>query len=181
LFAQGIIIAQEAVRAQGARPSKRESRMGVQLTDEEIDEFLLKSHTLILSTVRRSGEPFMTPNWYVWLEGAFWIGTLAKAAKVQHIRRDPRVCCLVEEGERWVDLKAVVANCDAMIVDSQRAIERFYEERDRKYAEFRAPTAQVPDVTKTHYETGRVVLKITPRPGEIRSWYNRKIRMKSPQ
>jgi PPOX class probable F420-dependent enzyme len=151
--------------------------VGVKLTDEEIDAYLEKAHTLILSTIRKSGEPFMTPIWFVWMDGAFWIGTLAKSAKIAHIKRDPRVCCMVEEGEAWIDLKAVVANCQAEIVEDADAIARFNAEMDRKYASFRVARTDMPQSAKTHYATSRVIVKMTPRPGEVRSWYNRKLRM----
>ena len=154
--------------------------MGVQLTDEEINDYLEKAHTLIIATVRKSGEPFMTPIWYVWMDGAFWVGTGAQSPKVQHIRRDPRVCCLVEDGEKWVDLRAVIANCDAELVDDKAQIAKMNEAMGRKYAAFRRDNSIVPEATKKHYAREQAVIRMTPRPGEIRSWYNRKIRMVSP-
>ncbi|HXC38267.1 MAG TPA: pyridoxamine 5'-phosphate oxidase family protein [Burkholderiales bacterium] len=153
--------------------------MGVKLTDEEINEFLTKGHTLILGTLRKSGEPFMTPLWYVYKDGSFYTGTLAKSAKVGHIRRDPRVCCMVEEGEAWVDLHVVVANCTATIIEDPSSVPWVQEAMDAKYAAFRPDRSKQPDATKKHYGGGRVIIKATPKPGEIRSWYNRKIRMAS--
>ena len=67
--------------------------MGVRLTEEEINEFLNGSITLIIATTRKSGEPFMTPIWYVWMDGAFWARTSMDSPKVKHVKRDPRVCC----------------------------------------------------------------------------------------
>ncbi len=153
--------------------------MGVRLTEEEFDDFLAKGHTLILSTIRKSGEPFMTPNWYVYIDGAFYVRTLAKSAKVQHIRRDPRACCLVEEGEKWIDLKAVIANCDAQIIEDEATLKAVGEAMGSKYEGFRPNTTKQPKATRDHYSSGSVVIKLTPKPGEIRSWYNRKIRMAS--
>jgi nitroimidazol reductase NimA-like FMN-containing flavoprotein (pyridoxamine 5'-phosphate oxidase superfamily) len=154
--------------------------MGVRLTDEELNEFLGNSHTLIIATTRKSGEPFMTPVWYVWMDGAFWARTGADSPKVKHIKREPRVCCLVEEGEKWVDLRAAIVSCDAEIITDQGEIERIGEALDKKYASFRMDQAAVPDATKKHYASTRAIIKMTPRPGEkLRSWYNRKIRPKA--
>lgn len=151
--------------------------MGVQLNDAELDEFLRRGHTLILGTIRRSGEPFLTPLWYVWDQGAIWFRTPTRAAKVAHLRRDPRVCCLVEEGERWIDLRAVVINGEATIVDNEgQAAERFAELMDEKYQAFRFQMNTAPDATKKHYSGSSTLMKVVPRAGEIRSWYNRKIR-----
>jgi PPOX class probable F420-dependent enzyme len=153
--------------------------MSVRLTPEEIDEFLTNGHTLILSTLRKSGEPFSTPVWYAYMDGAFYVGTLERSAKVRHIRRDPRVCCVVESGEAWVDLHCVIANCDAEIVDDEKTLQMVREEMARKYAAFTAPRTELPDATRRHYNRGSVVIKCTPRPGEVRSWYNQKIRMRT--
>ena len=154
--------------------------MGVRLTEEEIDEFLTEGHTLIISTIRKSGEPFMTPIWYVWMDGSFWVRTGARSAKVQHIRRDPRVCCLVEEGEAWVDLRAVIANCDAEVIEDEAQNARIQAAVDAKYAAFRLDPSMLPDATRAHYGTNRILIRMTPREGEVRTWYNRKMRLKAP-
>jgi nitroimidazol reductase NimA-like FMN-containing flavoprotein (pyridoxamine 5'-phosphate oxidase superfamily) len=151
--------------------------MGVKLTDVELDEFLGKGHTLMVSTIRKSGEPLTVPMWYVWMDGGFWIGTPSRSAKVQHIKRDPRVCCVVEEGDKWVDLKVVVANCDAVIVESEAELDKFKVAMDEKYQAFRPDRSNMPQATRNHYSGDRAVIKMTPRVGEVRSWYNRKIRM----
>jgi nitroimidazol reductase NimA-like FMN-containing flavoprotein (pyridoxamine 5'-phosphate oxidase superfamily) len=154
--------------------------MGVRLTEEEINEFLNGSHTLIIATTRQSGEPFMTPVWYVWMDGAFWTRTGMDSPKVKHIKRSPRVCCLVEEGEKWVDLRAVISSCHAEIVADQALIDKVGDALDAKYASFKMEQTAMPDATKKHYASTRAIIKMTPREGEkIRSWYNRKIRPKA--
>ena len=45
----------------------------------------------------------------LWREGALWLNTYRKSAKVRNIARDPRVCCLVVDGtEELVPPAAVV-------------------------------------------------------------------------
>ena len=154
--------------------------MGVKLTPEEVDAFLTTGHTLIIATIRKSGEPFMTPIWYVWEDGAFYASTRAASSKVQHIKRDPRVCCMVEDGEMWLDLRAVIANCDAEFVTDEATIERIRAANQKKYAAFRTDPAKMPNATSSHYATESVLIRMTPRPGELRSWHNRKIRLRDP-
>ena len=151
--------------------------MSVQLSPEEMDDFLKNGHTLIFTTLRRSGEPFAIPMWYAYIDGAFYFSTLGRSAKVQHVRRDSRVCCTVETGDAWVDLQCVIANCEAEILTDEATFEMVSEELDRKYAGFRPPTSGFTDATVRHYAGGRVIIKCTPRLGEIRSWYNGKVRM----
>ena len=150
--------------------------MGIQLEREELEEFLENSHTMILSTLRKSGEPFMTPLWYVYMDGAIYFSTPAHSAKVEHIKRDPRVCCLVEEGKRWVDLKAVILNCVAEPVDTDSdEADRIRERTDIKYAAFSPKIQNASNTTQNHYSNINYY-KLVPREREVRSWYNRKIR-----
>ena len=45
--------------------------MGVQLNEAELAEFLENEHILILATIRKSCEPFLTPLWYTHYEQFF--------------------------------------------------------------------------------------------------------------
>ena len=153
--------------------------MSIALNNEEIAHYLTTGHTLIVATIRKSGEPFMVPVWYVWRDGAFHIVTFSDSPKVQHLRRDPRACCMVEDGMKWIDLRAAVANCDAVIIDDPATVEEIGIALLHKYADFRTESAQAPVATKQHYARAKVVVKFVPRAGELRSWYNRKLRMPS--
>ena len=150
--------------------------MGIKLEGRELEEFLETSHTMNLSTIRKSGEPFTTPLWYVYMDGAIYFSTPPTSAKVEHLKRDPRACCMIEEGLRWVDLKAVILNCDAEFVeqDSDEAA-RYQALSHAKYAEFRPKLENAASNTREHYASS-VLVKLVPRESEIRSWYNRKIR-----
>jgi PPOX class probable F420-dependent enzyme len=44
-----------------------------------------------LTTFRKSGEPVVTPVWYVVLDGKLYVRTGANAGKVKRIRNNPRV------------------------------------------------------------------------------------------
>lgn len=150
--------------------------MSIRFTEDELNDFLTNGHTLIVSTIRRSGEPFATPIWYVYSDGSFYINTPEKTAKVKHLQRDPRACCVVEAGEHWQELRAVVANCDAHFIHDEAEIERIRALRDKKYSSFRLAESDMPKSSKKAYSTKFVLIKLTPRENEIRSWDNRKIR-----
>ena len=149
--------------------------MGVSLTSEEMTEFLRKGHTLILATIRKSGEPMATPLWYLYDDGCFYVSTFARTSKLKHIKRDPRVCVLVEDGEHYLDLRAVVANCTAEIVEDPEVIDRVNAGVREKYKEFSVDFSKAGTATQQRY-TGQVMLRLVPRASEIRSWYNRKLR-----
>jgi PPOX class probable F420-dependent enzyme len=52
---------------------------------------------VIVATVRRSGLPQVTPNWYLWTGQEFWISTPASTAKTHNLRRDPRIVLCIDE------------------------------------------------------------------------------------
>jgi hypothetical protein len=55
--------------------------------------------------------------WYGFLEGAPALETKAKSQKVQNLRRDPRITCLVEEGNSYDQLRGVELVGTAEIVE----------------------------------------------------------------
>lgn len=150
--------------------------MGIRLDDKELEEFLTQGHTLILATTRKSGEPFLTALWYVYHDGSLYFRSASRSAKVKHIKADHRVCCMVEEGERWIDLKAATLSCDAQIVEDEVLCSRISELIGNKYRTFGAHVQAAPKATRNHYAASMAVVKLTPRSREVRSWYNRKIR-----
>ena len=110
--------------------------MGVRLDQQEIDEFLGNGHTLILTTVDKDGYPHSTPIWYVYTDGAIYTRGRRRSQKTANIRRNPKVSCLVEEGERWRELKAVMIRGRAEEVTDPAEQERFQRANAEKYDSF---------------------------------------------
>lgn len=150
--------------------------MGVELDNEELGQFLNDGHTLILATIRKSGEPFLTPIWYVYHDGAFFIRTPARSAKIKHIERDPRVCCMLEQGEKWIDLKAAVLPCHAELVEDEELCKVIGRSFSSKYEDFTPNLKSAPKATSKHYSHSTATVKLTPRSSDVRSWFNRKIK-----
>jgi PPOX class probable F420-dependent enzyme len=78
------------------------------MTPEEVREFLENQRTLILSTLKKDGAPVSHALWFTYLEGALYFDTQSQSLKARNIRRDPRVCCLVEAGESYFELRGVM-------------------------------------------------------------------------
>ena len=153
--------------------------MGVQLTRDEIDDYLTRAHTVILSSVGRDGYPHSVPMWFAYLDGAIYFRTMGHQQKALNLKRDPKACLLVEDGEAWVDLRAVMVRGDAEEVSDPAEIERFEAVFDRKYQPFRQPTAQLGDATRRHYSRPRAYFKVPLDGSRVASWYNRKVRLRS--
>src|SRR5437868_14836137 len=79
----------------------------IKMTPAEVDAFLAERHSMTMSTISRDGSIHSVAMWYGFLEGAVAFETKAKAQKVTNLRRDPRLTCLVEDGESYDELRGV--------------------------------------------------------------------------
>ena len=83
-------------------------RAQIAMTAVETGAFLAAGRTGILVSIGPDGLPDPVPMWYVVdAAGRIRMRTYAASQKVANLRRDPRVCCLVEDGDRYVELRGV--------------------------------------------------------------------------
>jgi PPOX class probable F420-dependent enzyme len=92
-------------------------RDAIKMTQQEVDEFLDGRHTMNVATIGKDGRPHLVAMWYGYLDGqlAFW--TFGKSQKVVNLRRDPRLTCLVEDGETYNELRGVELVATGRIVE----------------------------------------------------------------
>jgi PPOX class probable F420-dependent enzyme len=96
-------------------PSRRDL---IRMTDDEVRTYLAGQRRIILVTNGADGMPHPLPmNFGMDGEGRFLISSFRKTQKVRNLERDPRATLLVESGEKYQELKSVVAWCDVEIVD----------------------------------------------------------------
>jgi PPOX class probable F420-dependent enzyme len=96
----------------------------IRMTEQEIDEFLLGRHTMSLATINHDSTVHLVAMWYGFLEGCVAIETKTKSQKVRNLRRDPRMTGMVEDGDRYEDLRGVELVGTAEIVEEP---ERMWE------------------------------------------------------
>ena len=96
------------------------------LTDEERDAFLAEKRIGRLATQREDGWPHVTPIWYVWEEGRFFL-TLGKSRRhLRNIAADPHVTMCVDDDPRMTDLtkapRSVVCFGLATLVEDEQTV-----------------------------------------------------------
>jgi PPOX class probable F420-dependent enzyme len=80
----------------------------VRMSGDEIDAFLRANRKVQVATVGKDGAPHLTTLFHIVLEDGrlgFW--TYASSQKVRNLERDPRITCLVEDGEDYFELRGV--------------------------------------------------------------------------
>ena len=92
-------------------------RNAVTMSDDEIEQFLLDNMKVQIATIGPDGTPHLTTLFYVVEDGmiAFW--TYGRSQKVVNLRRDPRITCLVEDGEDYFELRGVTIQGKARLVE----------------------------------------------------------------
>jgi PPOX class probable F420-dependent enzyme len=93
-------------------------RNAVTMSDGEIEQFLADNMKVQIATIGPDGTPHLTTLFYVLEDGmlAFW--TYGRSQKVVNLRRDPRITCLVEDGEDYFELRGVSIQGKARLVEN---------------------------------------------------------------
>lgn len=121
-----------------------------------IDAFLAEPHNVIVGGIRRNGRPHMTPNWFLWEDGRFYVSTTRDRAKYRIFANDPRVQLTIDDpaGFRY------------LMVDGAVDIHEDVDSGLRYFRELRAKhgrDSQSDDELRAEMvRDGRVLLVITP-------------------
>ena len=142
----------------------------IRMSDEEIRAFLEEQRVLQVATVDHDGWPHLVAMWYVLIndEMVFW--TYARSQKAVNLRRDARLTCLVEAGERYDQLRGVQIKGRADVIDDRETVQRVGEAIWERY------TGALNEDTRrmvTVQAAKRVAVFV--RPVEVVSWDHGKL------
>jgi len=151
-------------------------RPDIKLTPEEQARFLAESKRCALATLDKDGYPHVVAMNYVAKDGAIWMTSYGKAQKVLNIRRNPKVCVMIESGRNYAELQGLMWRGRCEIIDEPSAVQQTM----RAMAGSVAAASNVPSGASSSVPSGasssapkRVVLKVTPE--KIASWDHRKL------
>ncbi len=142
----------------------------IRMNDEEIRAFLEEQRILQVATIDHDGWPHLIAMWYVLINDqiAFW--TYAKSQKAVNLRRDDRLTCLVETGERYDELRGVQIKGRAIISDDRETVQQIGEVIvERYYGPLNDTTRRMVKAQAAK----RVIVFV--KPVEIVSWDHRKL------
>lgn len=143
----------------------------IKMTPEEIDEFLAEVHTMNCATINHDGSIHLVAMWYGFLEGCPALETKAKSQKVQNLRRNPQITCLIEEGKSYDQLRGLeIVGTAEIIEDPERMFELGISVFERHNGVEYTPDMK-PFVDQMLHK--RVVVKINPE--RYVSWDHRKL------
>jgi PPOX class probable F420-dependent enzyme len=94
----------------------------VRMTPEEVDAFLHEVHTMSVATLNPDGRPHVVAMWYGFLDGAPAFETYRKSQKILNLQRDPRITCMVEDGDKYEQLRGVELVGTGTIIEDPEAL-----------------------------------------------------------
>jgi len=143
------------------------------MTAGEVDEFLAGARTLQVATINPDGTPHLVAMWYVPRgDGSLAFWTYGRSQKVQNLKRDPRISCMVEEGTPgdYGSLRGVSVKGTAVVVEDPDVVVKLGEDIASRYF------GGLDDATRAgvaHTSAKRVAVIVTAE--RVISWDHRKL------
>jgi len=147
-------------------------RKQIEMSHDEIVEYLERSRTAVMVTNGPSGHPHAIAMWYAVVDGAIWFETKAKSQKAVNLRRDPKITVLIEDGYTYDTLRGVSLEGTAEIVDDADALwsvgVSVWERYNGPYTEEMKPLVE-------YMLQNRIAVRVDV--SRMRSWDHRKLGM----
>ena len=135
--------------------------------------FVREHYKMVLCTLDPFGLPHAAPVWYVVINDRIYFRAQPYKKKIKNILNRPQVAGVVEDGNKYTELRGVMIQGLTKIVDSDKVIRnQVFELLAEKYRGLR-DTERFPEKWQKKYgREHRVVVELTPT--RIVSWDNRK-------
>ncbi len=86
------------------------------MSEQELRSFLARPLVAHLALVRANGTPQLVPMWFLFKDGVFYMSTRTSAAKLKHLRKNPRVAVVIDVMEAPLKNKSVSVSGTAEVV-----------------------------------------------------------------
>ena len=121
-----------------------------------MNTFLAEPRNATVGGLRRDGRPHMTPNWFLWQDGHFYISTTKNRAKYRIFTRDQRVQLVVDD---VMAFRYVIVDGQVEVSDDVEEGLRFFRALRNKHGRFESDDAEL---KAEMIRDQRVLLIVTP-------------------
>jgi len=143
----------------------------IRMSEAEIEEFLAGRHTMNVASFNHDGTIHLVAMWYGFVDGVPVFETHPKSQKAVNLRRDPRLTCLVEDGDTFETLRGVELVGTAEVSDDRDLVLAAARSVVERY--FADVAAADVDAMADGLAASRVA--ITVRARRVVSWDHRKL------
>jgi PPOX class probable F420-dependent enzyme len=88
---------------------------------EKLVELLRKPNPAVIATLEPDGAPNTVATWYLWEDGRVLVNMDEGRARLDHLRRDPRVSLTVLDGDSWYRHVSLRGRIDELVGDEDLA------------------------------------------------------------
>jgi hypothetical protein len=86
------------------------------MTESERDVFLANELTCRVATVDETGQPHVSPLWFVWDGACVWLCSLHASKRFANLLASPVVALVVDAGQRYDELRGIELRGRATVV-----------------------------------------------------------------
>jgi nitroimidazol reductase NimA-like FMN-containing flavoprotein (pyridoxamine 5'-phosphate oxidase superfamily) len=143
------------------------------MTRSEAWLFVREHYKMVLCTLDSFGFPHAAPVWYVVIGNKIYFRAQPYKKKISNILKKPQVAGVVEDGDKYTELRGVMIQGLTKIVDGDKILRKqVFSLLAEKYSDLR-DTEKFPEKWQEKYgREHRVVVELTPT--NVVSWDNRK-------
>ena len=149
-------------------------RNQIELTEEEISEYLIKSRTMILVSNGKDGYPHPMPMWYaIDDKKCIYMTTFRKSQKVKNLRKDPKAALLIESGDAYQELKSLIIYTNVELIEEVEAVKDILEQIALQRGDMQENANQ--DIREGMLKTAEKRIGMKFKPKRIVSWDHSKL------
>jgi PPOX class probable F420-dependent enzyme len=146
----------------------------IKMSDEEIADYLKTSRTMILVTNGHRGHPHAVAMFYTVDDDlTVNMATYGRSQKIKNIERDPKVTLLIESGEEYQELRGLMIEGTAEVVEDLDATVRVMVEATSTPEQSLPDAADLDQDIKTAMAGKRLLVKV--KPTRFVSWDHSKL------
>ncbi len=135
--------------------------------------FVENHYKMILCTLDSNGLPHAAPIWYVVIGDRIYFRAQPYKKKIKNILKRSEVCGVVEDGNRYTELRGAMIQGIAKVVDSNKTLRKqVFKLLAEKYESLRDTQRFPKSWQETYGKEHRVIVEFTP--SNVVTWDNRK-------
>ena len=144
----------------------------IPMSEKEVWSFLDTHKIMVVATVSRDGKPHNTPIWFVMKDGNIYFRAQHYKRKVRNLTEAPWVSCVVEDGEQYTELRGVMIQGKARVVEEESVRNWVNTALAARYRGLRDTHRMPADWREQFEKEPREIIEI--HPVMLVSWDNRK-------
>ncbi|MGI9292650.1 MAG: pyridoxamine 5'-phosphate oxidase family protein [Pseudomonadales bacterium] len=149
-------------------PSRRDT---IAMTEEELWDFIESQKSIQVCTLNKDGSPHLTVMWFAIKDKTIVLETFTKAQKIVNLKRNPKMAVLLEDGEKYEELRGVSINCEAELIDDYATVHALHV--DVVVRNQPGVTAEQAEEFTRDMSKKKTVIRV--RPQKVMSWDHRKL------